>query len=265
MKMNTNLTLLFLSLLGRNQGVLAQEPVGGARVSQLEDRSQQQQCQSLDSKDCRNDDYFAQRTPYGDLIPEDEEDPMLQQMPTVDFKAYRRADISSMYQEPPGSRTEATPRFNGQAGKFVNMSPDNLDLTYDNGSGPPGSLIGHAGPFESTGTSTYPTHVFHYIKPDTKEVICTMKVKKGSSIYYCDPFDAETTGDDPSAGVLSNPPRSLDELSDRERTLYDAAKFNREFAPLYREFTGGSEWFGNFPTESPRHKMWRADYFGQEH
>eukprot|EP00980_Cylindrotheca_fusiformis_P022747 scaffold9673_cov108-Cylindrotheca_fusiformis.AAC.5 len=114
--MNTNLTLLFLSLLGRNQGVLAQEPVGGARVSQLEDRSQQQQCQSLDSKDCRNDDYFAQRTPYGDLIPEDEEDPMLQQMPTVDFKAYRRADISSMYQEPPGSRTEATPRYNGQAG-----------------------------------------------------------------------------------------------------------------------------------------------------
>jgi len=61
---------------------------------------------------------------------EDEEDPMLKQMPDVNFKAYVRKDISSMYGEEPGSRTEKTPRFNGQAGKFVNMSPERLSLYW---------------------------------------------------------------------------------------------------------------------------------------
>ena len=57
-------------------------------------------------------------------------DPMLAKMPDYDFWAYRRADISSFYQEPPGTRVEQTPSFNGQAGKFVNMSPEKLDLYW---------------------------------------------------------------------------------------------------------------------------------------
>ena len=61
---------------------------------------------------------------------EEEEEPMLKKMPGLDFKAYVRQDISSMYQEPPGSRTEQTPAFTGQAGKFVNMSPERLDLYW---------------------------------------------------------------------------------------------------------------------------------------
>jgi hypothetical protein len=61
---------------------------------------------------------------------EDQEDPMLQQMPDVDFKAYVRQDISSFYGEKPGSRTEQKPSFNGQAGKFVNMSPERLSLYW---------------------------------------------------------------------------------------------------------------------------------------
>jgi len=60
------------------------------------------------------------------------EDPMLVSMPGEfsHFKVYRRADISSFYQEPPGSRTERTPAFTGQAGKFVNMSPERLELHW---------------------------------------------------------------------------------------------------------------------------------------
>lgn len=221
-------------------------------------------CHNLDSEDCKND-YFISRSTSGALIPDedDAEDPMLEKMPTVDFKAYRRADISSMYQESPGARAEKVPSFSGLAGKFVNMSPERLDLMYDDGSGPPGSLIGNSGPFESTGTSTYPGHLFYFVRPDTKKVICSMRVTNGTSIYYCDPF-VKTDVSDPSAGVLRGPVLSLDDLNEKERSFYDAATFNREFAPLYREFTG-SEWFGNFPGEKPRHKMWRADYFGQEH
>lgn len=61
---------------------------------------------------------------------QEEEDPMLMQMPDYDFKAYARKDISSMYGEEPGSRVETTPTFKGQAGKFVNMSPDRLSLYW---------------------------------------------------------------------------------------------------------------------------------------
>jgi hypothetical protein len=243
---------------------LGRQPGVGAASQAYLDRKQQ--CHSLEmiSEECKVD-YFATRLPSGELISneDEEEDPMLEKMPSVDFKAYRRADISYMYQETPGSRVEKEPDFPGLAGKFVNMSPQRLDLMYDNGSGPPGSLIGHTGPYESTGTSTYPEHVFYFVNPKSYEVVCSIRVKKGTSIYYCDPF-VKTDLSDPSAGVLSGPVSSLDELNEQERSLYDAAKFNREFAPLYREFTG-SEWFGNFPTEKPRHKMWRADYFGQEH
>jgi hypothetical protein len=62
---------------------------------------------------------------------DDEEDPMLKVMPNTDgFKAYVRADISTFYGLPPGSLKEKQPEFNGQAGKFVNMSPEMLVRTY---------------------------------------------------------------------------------------------------------------------------------------
>jgi hypothetical protein len=61
---------------------------------------------------------------------DEEEDPMLEKMPGFDFKAYKRADISSFYNEPPGSRTEVAPAFNGQAGKFQNMANERLDLYW---------------------------------------------------------------------------------------------------------------------------------------
>jgi hypothetical protein len=75
----------------------------------------------------------------------------------------------------------------------------------------------------------------------------------------------KTDIDDPSAGVLSGPTRSLDDLNGNNRDLYDAATFNQEFAHLYQHFTGGSEWLANFPSKPLQHHIWRADYFGQEH
>ena len=54
-------------------------------------------------------------------------------------------------------------------------------------------------------------------------------------------------------------------MNKKDRELYDAANFNRDFAHLYRNFTGGSEWLANFPPKKPEHHMWRADYLGQQH
>lgn len=199
------------------------------------------------------------------LVVDDEEDPMLEEIPGYNFKAYKRADISSFYNEPSGSRNEVTPTFRGQAGKFQNMSPERLDLFWDAGSGAAnGSHICTTGPFESCGTSSFPSHVFYFVRPSTKEVVCSFRVVEEHSVYYCDPFVANDPADT-SAGVLSEPVKSRDTLNEKEEGLYQAARFNREFAPVYKNFTGGSEWLGQFPTKKPEHFMWRADHFGQEH
>lgn len=54
----------------------------------------------------------------------------LKKMPDYDFMAYVRRDVATFYQEEEGSKTETTPKFKGQAGKFVNMSPERLDLYW---------------------------------------------------------------------------------------------------------------------------------------
>ena len=79
----------------------------------------------------------------GDLITDDpscqehnldEKDPMLVPMaidkPPFVVDVYKRADISSFYGEEPGSRVETKPAFNGQAGKFINISPHRLTLFW---------------------------------------------------------------------------------------------------------------------------------------
>ena len=267
---------LILVVLWVAQKVPAQPAFGG--TAQL-DRAHQQ-CVDVDDKACRQDTFWkhSQDNNLNLLLneqeeddDEEEEDPMLAKMPGLDFKAYRRADISSMYRDAPGfrsrSRTEQKPRFSGMAGKFVNMSPERLDLYWDNSDGPPGAFNSIAGPFESTGTSTFPGHIFYFIRPKTKEVVCTIRVQEGTSVYYYDPFIANDRND-PSACVPSDRSVLVKEEhlnSSKQLELYQAAQFNRQFAPLYKNFTGGSEWLGNFPTQPPKHRIWRSDYFGEEH
>lgn len=76
------------------------------------------------------DDELNQTAVTADVAPE--MDPLLRPMPEPfsHFHAYTRADISSFYQEPAGSRVEQEPAFPGQAGKFVNMSPERLELHW---------------------------------------------------------------------------------------------------------------------------------------
>jgi len=193
---------------------------------------------------------------------EDEEDPMLKQMPDVNFKAYVRKDISSMYGEEPGSRTEKTPRFNGQAGKFVNMSPERLSLYWDGGSRG-ARFTGYAGPFQAGGTSTYPGHVFLLAPHGKPEEGAVCNVVKGTSTYFFDPF-SEDQGESGRCRKAGQELRSLDELSEKDRASYNQHHYNLEFGQKYKEFTG-SEWLTMYPRSPPRHKIWRADYFGQQH
>lgn len=209
---------------------------------------------------------------------EEEEDPMLKTMPgTSGFKAYVRADIASMYGLEPGSIVEQNPKFNGQAGKFVNMSPNTVSLWWD---GPDGPVFNsNVGPWGSGGTACFATHEFIFTAVgEPTHVLCRFPVVAGTSVYYYDPFassssSSEQNEPDPARGLLVEASDddddvelpSLSALSELDQEYHAAHNHNLEFGALYKNFTGGSEWLAMYPAERPRHKMWRADHFGQTH
>lgn len=204
---------------------------------------------------------------------EDEKDPQLKAMPIDKFPYYKevyvRKDISSFYQEEPGSRKESTPSFKGIAGKFINISPHRVELYWVNEHGK-AHFIANIGPWEAGGTASHPGHRFHFVRRDTKEIVCRFVTKAGNSLYYYDPF-AEAGDDKDLAAVQGEyaedlgTPWSLKHLPARDIKLYDEQRFNLKFATDYRNFTGGSEWLAHYPKEPPLHKIWRADYLGQMH
>lgn len=229
-------------------------------------------CLGITGEDCNNLDSVllgdaSQDVPEDSDLAEDKDadDPMLQQMPRYDFKAYVRADVSTFYGEEPVSRTEQTPAFNGMAGKFVNMSPRQLSLYWV---GPNYHVFtGDVHPWSSSGTACYPTHEFIFSEPnDPDKVVCSFTVTPGTSTYYCDPYSNNVPGD-PAHGIYVpiDGPLSLDSLSPQDKEHYGAHVFNLEFGAAYKNFTGGSEWLSMYPRNRPRHKIWRADYYGQEH
>lgn len=125
-------------------------------------------------------------------------------------------------------------------------------------------FIGYAGPFQVAGTSTYPGHVF-LMAPHGKPFegfVCN--VVKDTSTYFVDPF-SEDDGEPGRCRKAGAELLSLDELSENDRASYNQHHYNLEFGKKYKEFTGGSEWLTMYPRSPPRHKIWRADYFGQEH
>lgn len=126
-------------------------------------------------------------------------------------------------------------------------------------------FIGYAGPFQAAGTATYPGHVFLLSpkgSPPLEGAVCN--VVKNTATYFYDPY-SEDEGEPGRCRKEGEEVRSLDELSESDRAKYNQHRFNLEFGRAYKKFTGGSEWLSMYPRAPPRHKIWRADYFGQQH
>jgi hypothetical protein len=170
---------------------------------------------------------------------------------------YIQPDVSTFYQLPEGKRTEATPKHNGWAAKFVNMSNKRMRLFWDPQNGRPGSIIGNVEPYNAAGTASFPGHAF-YMTPtdDENNRVASWSVTPPQSVYYYDPITVP--GDDEATQ------RNLDQLSADDFEQYQRHVDNREFSKKYFEFTG-REYLAFYPRNRPSHKMWRADYYGQQH
>jgi prolyl 4-hydroxylase len=200
-----------------------------------------------------------------------ERDPALHEM-TYDvgdgpqtFWAYVEPDLSSMYAgtERPPSTTKVANKFNGLAGKFINMSNQKLTFYWESTKGGPVHVMRYYQPFSTGGTGTFPGHRFFFAPeedPDTR-VVEFVVGNYPNNLYVYDPY---MVMDDP----VQTEKNLQKHLNKDERAQYDLWTKTLKFHEQYLNFTGRS-YLANYgvagPRKAPSHFMWRADYFGQQH
>jgi len=176
---------------------------------------------------------------------------------------YVQPDINTFYQQPEGTFAKVQPKFNGLAGKFINMSNQRLDFYWESYEGGPAHLMRNYAPFSTGGTGTFPTHRFFFSKEgDSDARVHTMVVENyPESLYVYDPYLVPGDPDQTESNLRAN-------LNEKERSQYDKWVKTLRFNEQYLAFTGRpylSNYGSKGPRKPPMHHFWRADYFGQEH
>ena len=170
------------------------------------------------------------------------------------FYAYVTPDVSTFYNETAGQRKAKIPKFSGQFGKFVNMSPDRVKVHWHSGKrGDAPRYISDIEPFGSAGTATFPMHKFVVTDfNDPSRVLTEFKIVPDTALYYYDPFAGDAL-------------KAQKKLSPEQYQFYYIQLQNRVFAHQYRQFTG-YDWLAIYKyKQPPRYHMWRADSLGQVH
>ena len=183
-----------------------------------------------------------------------------------EFRAYVQPDVSTFYRDDGGSPRGGggvvvpaggkKPRHPGIAAKFANLSTRRVRLAWCPGDGGPCGHMDAMGPFESSGTASFPDHVFRIEDHDTGDVLAEYAIDPPRSVYY---YDGVHVDGDPDATMANTR-----KLSEWELEAYRAHVDSRNFAEQYYRFTG-RQYLSMHPRDPPGHKMWPASYFGQEH
>lgn len=163
---------------------------------------------------------------------------------------YVQPDVSTFYQLSEGERKAATPRHNGWAAKFVNMSGQRVRLFWDPKNGKRGSIIGNVEPYNAAGTASFPNHCFYMTPVGNEDIkLAYWCVSPPQSVYYYDPVTIP--------GDEEQTQKNLDQLSAWDFEQYQKHVDNREFNKKYFEFTG-REYLAFYPRNRPSHKIWRG-------
>lgn len=170
------------------------------------------------------------------------------------FRAYITPDVATFYNKTPGALKPKHLTFQGLFGKFINMSPQVVRVMWDPMiPGQPHSYISDMDAFESSGTATFPGHVFHVTpRHNPNQMLTTFHVVANQSLYVYDPYERNLT-------------KARASLSKSHYALYRLQYDNLQFNDQYRQVTG-REWLALYSRKHPpRHPMWPAQYIGQRH
>jgi hypothetical protein len=168
------------------------------------------------------------------------------------FMVYVEPEVSTMYNETPGTLSPIETSFNGVFSKFINMSPNKVKVDWEQHPGGKRVFTTLLDPFSGGGTASYPGHRFIVYDAETEEDLMTWEIEKGNSLYTYDPYHEV---------------ESLAEymLSTTDLAWYRVQLDNLKFSDVYEEFTG-RQWLALYRMkERPRYHMWPADSFGQTH
>uniref|UniRef100_A0A7S2L3K0 Fe2OG dioxygenase domain-containing protein n=1 Tax=Leptocylindrus danicus TaxID=163516 RepID=A0A7S2L3K0_9STRA len=158
--------------------------------------------------------------------------------PPVGSYYVHRKDESTNYDE------AVEPSFTGFAGKFINLSPKPVLFFWD-GNEP--ILMDRILPYEAVGTSTFPGHQFFFTPEyDRQTAVARFFITADTKVMVYDPKP------------------DLETLSAEHREKYLAQLANLDYAREYLVITK-RQWLAMFPRPPPKHFMWNADYFFQEH
>lgn len=108
--------------------------------------------------------------------------------------------------------------------------------------------MSNIGPFTATGTGSFPGHRFFLTTPGNITNVLHRII----------------VGEYPENLYVYNGTDNLAILNPEERKQYDNWRDTLAFHEIYLNFTGRS-YLARYLRDPPKHFMWRADYFGQEH
>lgn len=152
--------------------------------------------------------------------------------------------------------TKTTPKFNGFAAKFLNLSPRTVRLYWQTKAGGPKSLIGEMPPMQASGTASFPRHRFILVDAaDESHEVASFVMQAQQNVYAYDAIRDE----DPAVELAN-----LQALTDNQRSLYERLRATLTFGEAYQNVTGRG-YLANYRRPAPRVFMWPADHFGQEH
>ena len=192
-----------------------------------------------------------------------ERDPALKEM-TYDVGdgkqttwVYVEPGIADFYEADPPAKTKVTPKFNGFAGKFINMSNQKATLYWEDKSGNIHPMRTHE-PFSASGTATFPGHQFLFTKDQDSSVVLKRFLvgHYPENLYVFDPYTVQ--------GDPVQTEANLAQLTPDERAQFEAWRKTLSFNEQYKAFTGRS-YLANYLRKPTKYFMWRADYFNQEH
>jgi hypothetical protein len=170
------------------------------------------------------------------------------------FYAYVDPDLSLAYNSStPGSVKPKYTSFSGIYAKFINMSPETLQVHWEKTPGGTRSFMSELLPFACASTASYPSHRFVVVDKATNEDLVTWIVEKSQSLYYYDPY-----------GSLDVAKSSLKTKSSDQYELYKMHYHTLEFNKQYEAFTG-RQYLPEWKRNAPHLPIWPADSFGQTH
>jgi prolyl 4-hydroxylase len=174
-------------------------------------------------------------------------------------KVYVEPNVTSFYRlyDTPPSTQKVVPMFDGFQCKFVNLSNQSVVFSWEDTKSGQRHVMRYLEPWTATGTASFPNHQFVMTPmeegPDSPNVLVRLQVQEyPHNNYYYDPYHIRDHPEPPSF------------LNTRQQESYRQWRKTVLFDDQYKAKTGRS-YLANYLRQPPRHSIWPAEYFGQEH